>query len=83
MAQETTGNTQTQINRPHPTYLSPEHWMDETYDEEMDMFYFDIVSYSGDEYRIGLRSRDIDRMNLFRAKEGANHKYWKHITKYY
>lgn len=83
MAQQTTGNTETQMNRPHPTFLHPAEWMDETYDESLDMFYFDIISYNGIEYRIALRAIDIERMNYFKQKESQSVKYFKHISKYY
>lgn len=73
------GNTQPQEDR--PIYIHIENIFDETYDEEMEVYIFDFFSYSGQQFSLRLRKKDIERFNLFMRKEDAHQKYFKHLIR--
>ena len=78
MAQELTAQTENNQFRPINMGLVQEIW-ESDYDEEVDMFSFELAMYNGDVYRLSLKSKQIKEFNLFMLKEQANKRWVDHI----
>lgn len=72
-----TTTTASTINQPQHLFIA--NIYDEWYDEEVQKYVIEFSNYSGDQFVLHLKKRDIERFNLFMRKIDAEYKWLQHI----
>ena len=70
------------INGDGELFAAVESILDSQYEEDMDWYSFEVMSYSGDVIILKLKEKHIHEINLFFRKEKADQAYYKHLTKH-
>ena len=69
------------INEEGVLFAAVESILDSQYEDDMDWYSFEVMSYSGDIITLKLKEKHIHEINLFFRKEKAGQAYYKHLTK--